>query len=64
MPNISFLDHVFGYRKTETNLSFCVHSRISVCFVVVACSDATLMLRALVLPFRLWYFHLILCLFL
>ncbi|KAK7397007.1 hypothetical protein VNO78_18171 [Psophocarpus tetragonolobus] len=30
-------------------------SRISVCFVVVACSDATLVLRALILPFRLWF---------
>ncbi|XP_011079487.1 uncharacterized protein LOC105162994 [Sesamum indicum] len=29
-------------------------SRISVCFVIVACSDATVTLRALVLPFRLW----------
>ncbi|KAK4418002.1 WD repeat-containing protein 6 [Sesamum alatum] len=30
-------------------------SRISVCFVIVACSDATVTLRALVLPFRLWF---------
>ncbi|CAA2979716.1 uncharacterized protein LOC111412465 [Olea europaea subsp. europaea] len=30
-------------------------SRISVCFVVVACSDATVTLRALVLPYRLWF---------
>ncbi|KAL6515884.1 hypothetical protein OROGR_019189 [Orobanche gracilis] len=30
-------------------------SRICVCFVVVACSDATVTLRALVLPFRLWF---------
>ncbi|KAL3652969.1 hypothetical protein CASFOL_002650 [Castilleja foliolosa] len=30
-------------------------SRISVCFVTVACSDATVTLRALVLPFRLWF---------
>ncbi|KAL2935082.1 WD repeat-containing protein 6 [Bienertia sinuspersici] len=27
----------------------------TVCFVVVACSDATLMLRALVLPYRYWF---------
>ncbi|XP_028791484.1 uncharacterized protein LOC114747332 [Neltuma alba] len=33
----------------------CAGSRISVCFVVVACSDATLTLRALILPFRLWF---------
>ncbi|KAJ9547579.1 hypothetical protein OSB04_020122 [Centaurea solstitialis] len=30
-------------------------SRISVCFVVVSCSDATVTLRALVLPHRLWF---------
>ncbi|KAL3827740.1 hypothetical protein ACJIZ3_016542 [Penstemon smallii] len=30
-------------------------SRISTCFVIVACSDATVILRALVLPFRLWF---------
>ncbi|XP_042476563.1 uncharacterized protein LOC122058127 isoform X2 [Macadamia integrifolia] len=29
--------------------------RLTVCFVVVACSDATLMLRALLLPHRLWF---------
>uniref|UniRef100_A0A5B7C8Q1 WD repeat-containing protein 6 n=1 Tax=Davidia involucrata TaxID=16924 RepID=A0A5B7C8Q1_DAVIN len=31
------------------------YSRLTVCFVVVACSDATLALRALVLPYRLWF---------
>ncbi|XP_057790304.1 uncharacterized protein LOC131007161 isoform X2 [Salvia miltiorrhiza] len=30
-------------------------SRFSVCFVIVACSDATVTLRALLLPFRLWF---------
>ncbi|KAL2535206.1 Transducin family protein/WD-40 repeat family protein [Forsythia ovata] len=30
-------------------------SRISVCFVIVACSDATVTVRALVLPYRLWF---------
>lgn len=29
--------------------------RLTVCFVVVACSDATLVLRAIILPCRLWY---------
>lgn len=33
--------------------SVCV--RLTVCFVVVACSDATVVLRALLLPSRLWY---------
>ncbi|XP_059625527.1 uncharacterized protein LOC132268736 isoform X2 [Cornus florida] len=31
------------------------YSRKTVCFVVVACSDATLALRALLLPYRLWF---------
>ncbi|KAL8544780.1 hypothetical protein ACS0TY_005123 [Phlomoides rotata] len=30
-------------------------SRISICFVIIACSDATVMLRALVLPFQIWF---------
>ncbi|XP_055962170.1 uncharacterized protein LOC126688213 isoform X2 [Mercurialis annua] len=30
-------------------------SRLTVCFIVVACSDATLALRALILPHRLWF---------
>ncbi|KAF8008258.1 hypothetical protein BT93_K2049 [Corymbia citriodora subsp. variegata] len=30
-------------------------SRLTVCFIVVACSDATLAIRALVLPYRLWF---------
>ncbi|KAI4319911.1 hypothetical protein MLD38_033452 [Melastoma candidum] len=32
-----------------------VGSRSTVCFVVVSCSDATLTIRALVLPNRLWF---------
>ncbi|KAJ4819986.1 WD repeat-containing protein 6 [Rhynchospora pubera] len=30
-------------------------ARMSVCFIVVACSDASLILRALLLPSRLWF---------
>ncbi|XP_060217545.1 uncharacterized protein LOC132644899 isoform X2 [Lycium barbarum] len=30
-------------------------TRCSVCFVVVACSDATVTLRALLVPYRLWF---------
>ncbi|VFQ88926.1 unnamed protein product [Cuscuta campestris] len=30
-------------------------SKATVCFIVVACSDATLSLRALILPHRLWF---------
>ncbi|KAF6157499.1 hypothetical protein GIB67_004437 [Kingdonia uniflora] len=29
--------------------------RLTVCFIVVSCSDATLTLRALLLPYRLWF---------
>ncbi|KAK2364819.1 notchless protein [Trifolium repens] len=43
------------YLAVTAFLVKCAGSRISVCFVVVACSDATVMLRALVLPFRLWF---------
>ncbi|KAL7200223.1 hypothetical protein ACSBR1_032192 [Camellia fascicularis] len=31
------------------------YSRLTVCFIIVACSDATLALRALLLPYRLWF---------
>ncbi|KAK7284533.1 hypothetical protein RJT34_19280 [Clitoria ternatea] len=43
------------YLSVTAFLVKCSGTRISVCFVVVACSDATLMLRALILPFRLWF---------
>ncbi|KAL5060748.1 hypothetical protein RYX36_032352 [Vicia faba] len=43
------------YLAVTAFLVKCAGSRISVCFVVVACSDATIMLRALILPFRLWF---------
>ncbi|PKA51529.1 Dynein assembly factor with WDR repeat domains 1 [Apostasia shenzhenica] len=32
-----------------------VASRLTICFIVVACSDATLTLQALLLPYRLWF---------
>ncbi|XP_020590632.1 uncharacterized protein LOC110031650 isoform X2 [Phalaenopsis equestris] len=32
-----------------------VDSRFTACFTVVACSDATLSLKALLLPYRLWF---------
>ncbi|KAL5561082.1 hypothetical protein UlMin_030829 [Ulmus minor] len=43
------------YLAVTAFLVKCAGSRITVCFVVVACSDATLTLRALVLPHRLWF---------
>ncbi|KAM1827142.1 hypothetical protein ACFX13_026409 [Malus domestica] len=43
------------YLAVTAFLVKCAGSRITVCFIVVACSDATLALRALVLPYRLWF---------
>ncbi|XP_012082975.1 uncharacterized protein LOC105642679 isoform X2 [Jatropha curcas] len=43
------------YLAVTAFLVKCTGSRLTVCFIVVACSDATLALRALVLPHRLWF---------
>ncbi|KAF2325013.1 hypothetical protein GH714_022219 [Hevea brasiliensis] len=43
------------YLAVTAFLVKCTGSRLTVCFIAVACSDATLALRALVLPHRLWY---------
>ncbi|TQE01350.1 hypothetical protein C1H46_013030 [Malus baccata] len=43
------------YLAVTAFLVKCAGSMITVCFIVVACSDATLALRALVLPYRLWF---------
>lgn len=43
------------YMAVTAFLVKCAGSRLTVCFVVVACSDATLAVRALVLPHRLWF---------
>ncbi|XP_019059747.1 PREDICTED: WD repeat-containing protein 6 isoform X2 [Tarenaya hassleriana] len=43
------------YMAVTAFLVKCAGSRPTICFVVVACSDATLTLRALVLPHRLWF---------
>ncbi|KAK8509757.1 hypothetical protein V6N13_093606 [Hibiscus sabdariffa] len=43
------------YLAVTAFLVKCASSRLTVCFVVVACSDATLTLQALVLPHRLWF---------
>ncbi|KAA3462396.1 putative WD repeat-containing protein isoform X1 [Gossypium australe] len=42
------------YLAVTAFLVKCASSRLTVCFVVVACSDATLTLQALVLPHRLF----------
>ncbi|KAL2510452.1 Transducin family protein/WD-40 repeat family protein [Abeliophyllum distichum] len=44
-----------GYLAVTAFLVKVAESRISVCFVIVACSDATVTVRALVLPYRLWF---------
>ncbi|XP_048337417.2 uncharacterized protein LOC107426171 isoform X1 [Ziziphus jujuba] len=43
------------YLAVTSFLVKCAGSRLTICFVVVACSNATLVLRALVLPHRLWF---------
>ncbi|KAG2330926.1 hypothetical protein Bca52824_002106 [Brassica carinata] len=43
------------YMASTAFLVKCVGSRLTICFIAVACSDATLTLRALVLPHRLWF---------
>ncbi|KAJ9187931.1 hypothetical protein P3X46_003342 [Hevea brasiliensis] len=43
------------YLAVTAFLVKCTGSRLTVCFIAVACSDATLALRALVLPHRLWF---------
>ncbi|PRQ45090.1 putative transcription factor WD40-like family [Rosa chinensis] len=49
------------YMAVTAFLVKCANSRITVCFIGVACSDATLALRALVLPYRLWFDVAFLC---
>uniref|UniRef100_A0A803M7A0 Transducin/WD40 repeat-like superfamily protein n=1 Tax=Chenopodium quinoa TaxID=63459 RepID=A0A803M7A0_CHEQI len=48
-------DNDWRYLAVTAFLVNFANSRFTVCFVVVACSDATLMLRALVLPYRYWF---------
>ncbi|KAJ4844773.1 hypothetical protein Tsubulata_003478 [Turnera subulata] len=43
------------YLAVTAFLVRCSSSRLNVCFVAVACSDASVALRALVLPHRLWF---------
>ncbi|XP_038683982.1 uncharacterized protein LOC119984211 isoform X3 [Tripterygium wilfordii] len=48
-------DDDWRYLAVTAFLVKCVGSRLTICFIVVACSDATLTLRALILPHRLWF---------
>ncbi|KAK4749758.1 hypothetical protein SAY87_027207 [Trapa incisa] len=43
------------YLAVTAFLAKCAGSRLTVCFTAVACSDATLTVRALVLPYCLWF---------
>ncbi|EER95656.1 WD repeat-containing protein 6 isoform X1 [Sorghum bicolor] len=58
-PNMDIVDHMendWRYLSvTAFHLKHPLLSRLTVCFVVVACSDATVVLRALLLPSRLWF---------
>lgn len=48
-------DDDWRYLSVTAFLVSVPHSRLTVCFVIVSCSDATLTLRALVLPYRYWF---------
>ncbi|XP_057251305.1 uncharacterized protein LOC104894802 isoform X2 [Beta vulgaris subsp. vulgaris] len=48
-------DNDWRYLAVTSFLVNAATSRFTVCFVIVACSDATLTLRALVLPYRYWF---------
>ncbi|KAF8780362.1 hypothetical protein HU200_001473 [Digitaria exilis] len=57
-PNLGVMDHMENdWRYLSVTAFLLKHPvlRLTVCFVVVACSDATLVLRALLLPSRLWF---------
>ncbi|KAF8780257.1 hypothetical protein HU200_001927 [Digitaria exilis] len=57
-PNLGVMDHMENdWRYLSVTAFLLTHPvlRLTVCFVVVACSDATLVLRALLLPSRLWF---------
>ncbi|GJN30059.1 hypothetical protein PR202_gb18335 [Eleusine coracana subsp. coracana] len=57
-PNISIMDQMendWRYLSVTAFLLKHLATKLTVCFVVVACSDATVVLRALLLPSRLWF---------
>ncbi|OEL16371.1 hypothetical protein BAE44_0022611 [Dichanthelium oligosanthes] len=57
-PNLGVMDHMENdWRYLSVTAFLLKHPvlRLTVCFVVVACSDATVVLRALLLPSRLWF---------
>ncbi|AQL10031.1 Transducin family protein / WD-40 repeat family protein [Zea mays] len=57
-PNMDVMDHMENdWRYLSVTAFHLKHPvlRLTVCFVAVACSDATVVLRALLLPSRLWF---------
>ncbi|CAN6285992.1 unnamed protein product [Urochloa humidicola] len=57
-PNLGVMDHMENdWRYLSVTAFLLKHPvlRLTVCFVAVACSDATVVLRALLLPSRLWF---------
>ncbi|CAL4920368.1 unnamed protein product [Urochloa decumbens] len=57
-PDMGVMDHMENdWRYLSVTAFLLKHSvlRLTVCFVAVACSDATVVLRALLLPSRLWF---------
>ncbi|KAL6649063.1 hypothetical protein ACP70R_013287 [Stipagrostis hirtigluma subsp. patula] len=57
-PNLEIMDQMendWRYLSVTAFLLKHVATKLTVCFVAVACSDATVVLRALLLPSRLWF---------
>uniref|UniRef100_A0A8R7VI10 WD repeat-containing protein 6 n=1 Tax=Triticum urartu TaxID=4572 RepID=A0A8R7VI10_TRIUA len=57
-PNLAIMDQMENdWRYLSVTAFLLKHpaTELTVCFVVVACSDATVVLRALLLPSRLWF---------
>ncbi|KAH7678548.1 WD40-repeat-containing domain-containing protein [Dioscorea alata] len=52
---VNLMDNDWRYLAVTGFLLKLAGSRLTVCFIAVSCSDATLSLRALVLPCRLWF---------
>ncbi|KAM0835612.1 hypothetical protein ACQ4PT_062823 [Festuca glaucescens] len=57
-PNLAIMDQMENdWRYLSVTAFLLKHpaTKLTVCFAVVACSDATVILRALLLPSRLWF---------
>ncbi|XP_047083336.1 WD repeat-containing protein 6-like [Lolium rigidum] len=57
-PNLAIMDQMENdWRYLSVTAFLLKHpaAKLTVCFAVVACSDATVILRALLLPSRLWF---------